>query len=50
MGMSKSDLTRRHSNMVSMLKELEEKARMDPLKRDRVLHEKIAELKKKLSQ
>jgi hypothetical protein len=48
MGMSKSDLTRKHSNLVRKLAELEEKARMDPLGRDKRLHEEIAEIKKKL--
>ena len=48
MGMSKQDLTRKNASIKHMLAELEIKARDDPLKRDRKLHEKIAELKKKL--
>ncbi|MFH1443302.1 MAG: hypothetical protein ABIG96_04680 [Candidatus Micrarchaeota archaeon] len=48
MGMSKTDLTRKNSSLVKMLRELEEKAKDDPLKRDWKLHQKIADLKKKL--
>lgn len=48
MGLSKKDLARKKSNLKTKLAELEEKAKMDPLKRDRKLHEEIAELKKKL--
>jgi hypothetical protein len=50
MGMSKSDLNRKNSSLKIMLAQLEEKAKDDPLKRNRELHEKIAELKKKLEQ
>ncbi|MFA6048375.1 MAG: hypothetical protein WC792_00305 [Candidatus Micrarchaeia archaeon] len=49
MGMSKSDMAHKKSNMKAKLAELEERAKSDPLKRDRVLHEEIAELKKKLA-
>ncbi|MEK6954767.1 MAG: hypothetical protein AABX01_07175 [Candidatus Micrarchaeota archaeon] len=48
MGMSKADLTRKDKNLVRALAELEEKAKMDPLKKDWKLHDRIAELKKKL--
>jgi len=48
MGMSKSDLTRKKNSIKARLDELEKKAFSDPLKKDRKLHEEIAELKKKL--
>ena len=48
MGMSKSDLSRRESSLKIKLAALEEEARDDPLKRNRELHEEVAELKKKL--
>jgi len=50
MGMSKKDMARRHSNLKSKLAELEEKARMDPLKKNKALHDEIAQLKKKLAE
>ncbi|MFA6330145.1 MAG: hypothetical protein WCX64_05695 [Candidatus Micrarchaeia archaeon] len=48
MGMSKSDLTRKKNSIKSRLDELEKEAFNDPLKKNRKLHEEIAELKKKL--
>lgn len=48
MGLSKKDLARKKANLKTKLAELENKARMDPLKRDKKLHEEIAELKKKI--
>jgi len=48
MGMSKKDLSRKKANLKSRLEELEKKARMDPLKKNRALHDEIAQLKKKL--
>ncbi len=50
MGMSKKDLSRHKSNLKNKLAELEVKAKMDPLKRNRTLHEEIALLKKKLAE
>ena len=50
MGASKKDLARRHSNMKARIVELEAKARMDPLKRNRALHEELEQLKKKLAE
>ncbi|MDD5337703.1 MAG: hypothetical protein PHS02_04435 [Candidatus ainarchaeum sp.] len=50
MGMSKKDLSRLRANMKNKLAELEVKARMDPLKRNRALHEEIEHLKKKLAE
>ncbi len=49
MGMSKKDLTRKKNNLKARLDELLQKAAMDPLMKDRKLHEEIAELKKKLA-
>jgi len=49
MALSKSDLAHRKSNMKAKLAALEKEALDDPLKRNRKLHEEIAELKKKLS-
>ncbi len=48
MGMTKADLTRQRNNISRKLSELEEKAKSDPLGRDKRLHEEIAELKRKL--
>jgi len=48
MALSKSDLAHRSSNMKAKLAALEKEAFEDPLKRNRKLHEQIAELKKKL--
>ena len=49
MGMSKSDMQHKKSNLKAKLEELEREARNDPLMRNRKLHEEIAELKKKLA-
>ena len=48
MGLSKKDMARKKANLKSKLAELEKKAKMDPLKRDKALHEEIEALKKKL--
>ena len=48
MGMSKKDLSRKKANLKAKLVELEKKAKMDPLKRNKALHQEIADLKKKL--
>ncbi len=50
MGASKQDLAHRLSNFKKKLAELEKEALDDPLKRNRKLHEEIAELKKKLAE
>lgn len=50
MGMSKSDMAHRKSNLKAKLAELEKKALDDPLKKNWKLHEEIAELKKKLGE
>jgi len=48
MGMSKKDLSRKKANLKAKLSELEKKAKMDPLKRNKALHQEIADLRKKL--
>jgi len=48
MGLSKKDLSRKKANLKARLAELEKKAKMDPLKRDKSLHFEIEELKKKI--
>ena len=50
MGMSKKDLSRRKANLKGKLEELEAKARMDPMKRNKALHDEIEQLKKKLAE
>ena len=49
MGLSKKDMARKKANMKSKLEELEKRAKMDPLKRDKSLHAEIEDLKKKLA-
>jgi len=48
MGISKKDISRRKATLKARLEELEKKARMDPLKRNRALHDEIEQIKKKL--
>ena len=50
MGMSKKDLSRHTQNMKRRIEELEQEARMDPLKRKPKIHEELADLKKKLAE
>lgn len=50
MGMSKKDLSRKKANIKARVEELEKKARMDPLKRNRALHEELEDLKRKLAE
>ncbi|MFN7991050.1 MAG: hypothetical protein U0R44_02725 [Candidatus Micrarchaeia archaeon] len=50
MGMSKKDLSRKKANIKAKLEELEKKARLDPLKKNKSLHEEIDGLKKKLEE
>ena len=50
MGMSKQDMAHKKSSLRVKLAELEKEALNDPLKRNRRLHEEIAELKKKLAE
>lgn len=46
MAMSKKDLTNRKANLKARIAELEEKVRMDPIKRNPKNHEELAKLKK----
>ncbi len=48
MGLSKKDLSRKKANLKAKLEELEKKARMDPLKKNKSLHEEIADLRRKI--
>lgn len=50
MGMSKKDLSRKKANIKARIAELEPKARMDPLRKNRALHEELEDLKRKLSE
>jgi hypothetical protein len=50
MGMSKKDLSRKKSNIKSRLEELEKKARMDPLKKNKALHDEVDDLRRKLAE
>ena len=50
MGMSKKDLSRKKGNLKARLDELEQKAKMDPLKRNRVLHDELEQLRKKMAE
>lgn len=50
MGLSKSDIEKRKRALKAKLALLEAKAANDPLKRDRALHEEVAEIKKKLAE
>ena len=49
MGLSKKDLSRKKANIKAKLEELEKKAKLDPLKRNKSLHQEIEDLKKKLA-
>ena len=50
MGLSKKDLSRKKANIKAKLEELKEKARMDPLKKNKELHYEISELERKLKE
>lgn len=50
MGMSKKDLSRKKANIKARLEELEQKAKMDPLKRNKALHDEVEQLRKKLEE
>lgn len=50
MGMSKKDLSRKKANLKARIEELEQKARMDPLKRNRAVHDELEQLRKKLDE
>ncbi|VVC03508.1 Uncharacterised protein [Candidatus Burarchaeum australiense] len=48
MGMSKKDLNRKTGNLKIRIAELEQKARMDPLKKHPEIHDELAKMKKAL--
>lgn len=48
MAMSKKDLTNRKAKLKARIAELEQKVRMDPLKRNPKNHEELAKLRKEL--
>ncbi|MCI0563878.1 MAG: hypothetical protein MN733_35845 [Nitrososphaera sp.] len=48
--MSTKDLSRKKANIKAKLEELEKKARMDPLKKNRALHEEVEDLRRKLAE
>ena len=50
MGMSKKDLARKKANIKTRIDELEKKARMDPLQKNKAVHEELAQLRKKLEE
>jgi hypothetical protein len=50
MAKSKKDLSRGKQNLKARLEELEPKVKMDPLKRNRALHEEYEQTKKKLAE
>lgn len=50
MGMSKKDLSRKKANFKARLEELEKKAKLDPLKKNKSLHAEIEEIKKKMEE
>ena len=50
MGMSKKDLSRKKANIKAKIEELEVKARMDPLKKNKALHDELDQLRKKLAE
>jgi hypothetical protein len=50
MGMSKKQLSQKKANIKAKLEELEKKARMDPLKKNKALHDEVDQLKKKLAE
>jgi len=50
MGMSKKDLSRKKANIKARIDDLEKRAKMDPLKKNRSLHDELNDLKKKLAE
>ena len=50
MGMTKKDLSRRKANLKTTLEELEKKAKLDPIKKNKELHYEIEQIKKKLAE
>ena len=50
MGLSKKDLGRKKANIKARIEELEAKAKMDPLKKNKAVHEELDQLRKKLAE
>ncbi len=50
MGLSKKDLGRKKANIKARIEELEKKAKMDPLKRNKAVHEELEMLRKKMAE
>lgn len=50
MGLSKKDLSRKKANLKARIEELEKKARMDPLKRNKAVHDELEKLRKKMAE
>lgn len=50
MGLSKKDLARHKSNLKRRIEELRAKARLDPAKKNKMLHDELAQLEKKLAE
>lgn len=50
MGMSKKDLSRKKANIKAKIEELEKKAKFDPLKKNKALHDELDDLRKKLAE
>ncbi len=50
MGMSKKDLSRKKANIKAKIEELEKKARLDPLKKNKALHDELDSLRRKLEE
>jgi hypothetical protein len=50
MGMSKKDLSRKKANIKARIDELEKKAKLDPVGKNRALHDELAQLRKKLAE
>jgi len=50
MGMSKKDLSRKKANIKARIEDLEKKAKMDPLKKNKSLHGELDDLRKKLAE
>jgi len=49
MGKTKKDLSKQNQNIKRKIVELEEKARKDPLKKNKAVHEELEQLRKKLN-
>ncbi len=50
MGLSKKDLSRKKANIRARMSELEAKARMDPARKNKAVHDELDLLRKKLAE